>query len=441
MIMSILESMKIKMSFMKIICFVFALLLLPFSTEADDHKHTVSRWTITQEPTCTEPGTRYGVCDKCGKKVYRVIEAKGHSFGSWTERNAFVRMRTCADCGATELDYTFKTEKATELELVTSGTEQQIELRFPAGYADALTLILPAGEETELLLRLPGGAVEKRDIKEQSELTLPGRAHVKSLQLLIPARKTPRTLKLQLPEDAAESLILSLPALAGAAELSVPFPEKTSMHVTVTGPDAGKTSVKKAVPEISARLISSDVIEIEYPEPVLSDAEAKELFRVSVGGAAAEWEYLSYFDFDADGERGGVLSLRLSKALDGGQPAMYADETCISPSTQAENGPAAASAVRVTFGEQTVEASFVPFWSALRYVEETGATVWIAAGAEHATLPPEEAGLTVHLLGSSRSVYEDPDCRGRYIYGKTRDTFSRASFPGGEGEPTVIRGS
>lgn len=418
------------------------LCLLPCPASAEEHKHSVSKWTVTEAPTCTGSGARYGVCDICGKKVYRVIEATGHSFGAWAQKSGDVRARTCESCGATELEYAFETERATDLCVRTPGTEQQLGLRFPAGYTGALTLSVPAGEETELLLRVPGGILERVPVPEGGTdfaLTLPDRSENRSVQLRLPARTEPLHLTVSVPEGAQDSLTVYLPALGAAAELNVPFPERSRLYVTVTGNDATKTRVSKAEPEISARLIGSDVIEIDYPDPVFSDEEAKALFSVSVGGVPAEWEYLSYFDFGPYAQRGGVLSIRLSKALDAGQPAMYVGDVCIARSTQEENGTAAAAGVLVSYREQTVEASFVPFWSELRYVAETGATVWVAAGAETAQMPPEEAGLTVHLLGADRSVYEDPYCRGRYRCGKTYDTYVRASFPGDGSTPAILK--
>ncbi len=72
------------------------------------HEHTVSQWTTVKEPTCTETGTKTGLCDECGLEVTEEIPALGHSFGEWTETKAPTcsaegeEIRTCNLCGHKE---------------------------------------------------------------------------------------------------------------------------------------------------------------------------------------------------------------------------------------------------------------------------------------------------------------------------------------------------
>ncbi len=45
----------------------------------DLHEHDWSEWTVTKEPTCTEDGSKSGVCSECGVNSTEVIPAVGHS--------------------------------------------------------------------------------------------------------------------------------------------------------------------------------------------------------------------------------------------------------------------------------------------------------------------------------------------------------------------------
>lgn len=431
------------MSFLQKKCFLLALMLLPLSAAAEEHKHTVKSWTVTEESTCTAQGSKYGVCTACGKKVFRVMEATGHTFGEWTQCGEDLRTRNCSVCGATEAEYSLTPEKDRPLRVTASGAELQLVLDFPQGYSGDAVLTVPAGAKAELLFAVPGGRIQRQTPEETEDgfaFTLPDGRERKSVLCVLPERTQPVTLTVHIPATAPQSLTVHLPAFRTGTELTLPAYAGQTVKVTATGKDAGKASVKTVAPPLSAVLISSDVIEIEYPEPVRSDTEAKALFTVTVGGSPAEWEFLSYFDFGAYAERGGVVSIRLTRALDIGLPAIYAGKDCVSLPTQGMNGPAAAATVRVSCGEESTEAVFEPFWSHILYLEETGAAVWVAEGAEAAQVPAEERGLTVHLLGAYRSVYEDPEYRSLYEPGNTRDTFARACIQGVDGAPVTVKG-
>lgn len=47
------------------------------------HDHVYGEWTVTLEPTCTEPGSREHACTICGNTVSEKISPTGHSFGEW----------------------------------------------------------------------------------------------------------------------------------------------------------------------------------------------------------------------------------------------------------------------------------------------------------------------------------------------------------------------
>lgn len=436
MIESILILMRRRTALNGILSLLCLLLLLPLPAAAD-HRHSVDRWTVTKDPTCTEQGEKIGVCSLCGKKVLRFIEAEGHDFGDEVRFKKNGRARTCLKCGAAEYEYVLTAEKDTAMRLVTGSEAQQITFAFSEGYAGDFSVTVSAGEAAALLFSVPGGRTQETGLSDNI-LSLPKEGERQNLLLPLPEHMEPFTFTLRLPADAARELTVTLPAGTG---IDWTMHASEEMTVTVTGQDAGSTVVRPVRPELCPRLVSGDVIEIEYPEPVTCDAQAKALFSVTVGGQEAEWEFLSYFDFGTYAERGGVVSLRLGRALDIGLPPMYADKTCITPSTQEQNGPSAAAAVTVTADGVTEEAVFAPFWSEIRYNEETGAAVWVAAGAEQADIPATEDGLTVHLLPSDRSVYEDPAYRSLYVPGKTDDTFFRLRILGENGMPVTVRSS
>ena len=70
--------------------------------------HDWGEWTVTTEPTCTEPGVETRTCSRCGETETRPVEALGHNWGEWavttapTCTEAGVETRTCSRCGETE---------------------------------------------------------------------------------------------------------------------------------------------------------------------------------------------------------------------------------------------------------------------------------------------------------------------------------------------------
>ena len=70
------------------------------------HVHDWSDWTVTKQPTCTEPGTKERTCSTCSEKETRAIAANGHTWSDWsiskwatcTEKGE--ESRTCSVCQA-----------------------------------------------------------------------------------------------------------------------------------------------------------------------------------------------------------------------------------------------------------------------------------------------------------------------------------------------------
>ena len=73
-----------------------------------EHEHTWDSWTVTEDPTCTEPGERYHTCTAykgtCGEVATEEIPALGHSWSDWEEifapdcLNAGSKVRICGVC-------------------------------------------------------------------------------------------------------------------------------------------------------------------------------------------------------------------------------------------------------------------------------------------------------------------------------------------------------
>ena len=228
------------------------------------------------------------------------------------------------------------------------------------------------------------------------------------------------------------------------------------------------------------RLITGDVIELEFSTPVLNNADAQATFKVVVNGAAAEWEYLSYFAF-GDYAAKPVVSIRLKNALDVGEPRgrrrTEAGEAH-NQRTEHINGPIAAATVKVMDATAEKTASWFPFymergqsnmgrsyvyasrkagtydepllvrnggnltnWGTNTFTATTQTysdeyvTRFIAEGMnkltgrmEYLNLPVIYAGFTAFMVGPSQSVYEAPQYRELYVHGVTTDTFTRRSI-------------
>lgn len=70
--------------------------------------HTWGEWSVAAEPTCTETGVRERICSICGGKETETVEALGHTWGKWTvEKEAActetgLKSRVCKVCGEVE---------------------------------------------------------------------------------------------------------------------------------------------------------------------------------------------------------------------------------------------------------------------------------------------------------------------------------------------------
>ena len=76
----------------------------PTQPACDTHEHVYADWVTEEEGSCTERGSRYRICQICGRYDYDYPFAP-HSFGEWeivehgSDRSAAVRQRTCEVCG------------------------------------------------------------------------------------------------------------------------------------------------------------------------------------------------------------------------------------------------------------------------------------------------------------------------------------------------------
>ena len=68
-------------------------------------EHSFGDWTVTKEATCTEEGSKVGVCEVCKKEVTKKIDAKGHCYGEYVSNNDATKeadgtkTRECSVCG------------------------------------------------------------------------------------------------------------------------------------------------------------------------------------------------------------------------------------------------------------------------------------------------------------------------------------------------------
>ena len=69
--------------------------------------HNVQNWTVTKAATCTEDGSRTGVCTRCGDTIVETIDALGHDW-EWTVTKEATctedgeETRTCSRCHESE---------------------------------------------------------------------------------------------------------------------------------------------------------------------------------------------------------------------------------------------------------------------------------------------------------------------------------------------------
>ena len=72
-------------------------------TNPPEHVHEYGKWENRTEPTCTEAGVQYRVCE-CNAEETREVPATGHKFGEWQTKSeptceaAGVEYRVCT-CG------------------------------------------------------------------------------------------------------------------------------------------------------------------------------------------------------------------------------------------------------------------------------------------------------------------------------------------------------
>ena len=71
------------------------------------HTHSFGKWTVVKEATCTEVGIEEKVCDECGEKKTRSIDALGHTevvepaVDATCTQDGLTEEKHCSDCGET----------------------------------------------------------------------------------------------------------------------------------------------------------------------------------------------------------------------------------------------------------------------------------------------------------------------------------------------------
>ena len=253
-----------------------------------------------------------------------------------------------------------------------------------------------------------------------------------------------------------------------------------SMVVLLTGGTARGASAGTVVNGTlgDVRLITGDVLELEFSKPVLNDADAQATLDILIDGREVEWEYLSYFAFGEYADQP-VVNVRLKNALDIGQiRARCRENDANAEYDRTENtvGPKTASRIAVKAGATTK----VPTWHSFylersqgymsrfwthasrkagngnemsvlgdalekfgrakydftdakqpKYTDEYVArmvgegTNRLLGRAEYLSLPMIYAGYTALIVGPTQSVYEAPEYRELYQHGETADTFTR----------------
>lgn len=269
----------------------------------------------------------------------------------------------------------------------------------------------------------------------------------------------------------------------GLSLIATRLPSMLSMVVllivgTACGPSAG-TVVQGNLGDV--RLITGDVLELEFSSAVLNDADAQATFDILIDGKDVEWEYLSYFAFGEYADKP-VVNVRLKNALDIGQIRARCRENDANAEydrTEDTIGPLAASKITVKAGGTTK----VPTWHSFylersqgymsrfwtyasrkagngddmsvlgdklenfgrakydftdaeqpKYTDEYVArmvgegTNKLLGRAEYLCLPMIYAGYTAFIVGPTQSVYEAPEYRELYQHGETTDTFTRRTI-------------
>ncbi len=97
-------------------------------TACGGHEHQVSNWTVTVQPTCTQEGSRTGICDVCGEEVVETLEMIPHSLDDWT----ITKTATCTEEGSRERSCEFCEYKETEVLQMVPHTEVVLQVEVPA---------------------------------------------------------------------------------------------------------------------------------------------------------------------------------------------------------------------------------------------------------------------------------------------------------------------
>ena len=230
----------------------------------------------------------------------------------------------------------------------------------------------------------------------------------------------------------------------------------------------------------AVRLITGEVLEVEFSAEVLTNADAQATFTVLVDGEPVGWEYMSYFAFGPYAAKP-IVNIRLDEALDAGEPRGRRRETqaeAYLARTENVRGPAAAARITVIAAAAERTPIWVPFYTersyghmsrVFAYVSSEGGTngqankttsgindrnisASMAEGryplysdefiarqmgegvhrffgrSEYLALAMVRAGFKSLIVGAEQSVYEAPEFRELYKHGETDDVYTRKSI-------------
>lgn len=127
--------MKKKLSTLLIALLMITALPLQTYAESEICSHIWGDWIISIEPTCSETGSQYRICDKCGHEEEIPISATGqHDWDEWqktkspTVNKTGVKERECIECGAAQ------TKKIAKLKPFVKLSKKTINLKVGQTY-------------------------------------------------------------------------------------------------------------------------------------------------------------------------------------------------------------------------------------------------------------------------------------------------------------------
>ncbi|MCL1816894.1 MAG: hypothetical protein FWG43_04765 [Clostridiales bacterium] len=263
-----------------------------------------------------------------------------------------------------------------------------------------------------------------------------------------------------------------------------PLGNDLSIDFAEDAPETLNATIQALINDVS--LITAEVIEIGYDEPIFNNAEAHTTFSVQVDGEEVEWEFLSYFDNNVVDKP--VVNIRLAEPL----------KIREAPYTAYTLGSTAAASLSVALkaGGEKVGATWKPYYTFYDQLASNGTSgqrsnrgsrglmwVWgnensrcaastfadetfnhiptsnrtnyqtatwvvgtyVAAAIDRTVGRSEQlvnaanvSGMHVVIVGNGDSVYSVPEYRQLYVSGVTEDWSSRVTIGGSRKIPIVV---